>query len=152
MAGFVETIGVAHAASDSKTARKAETAIREHYLYLASSALSRNGARTSRADADEALTYLETLQAVVDANSDVFYYLAEIHKVKGEFQDAISMADQALGIHRGSRTDKAKIFYVKGEALMSLGNNSGAKSAFQNAAYGSYKQSAEHFLETLGTE
>ncbi|GMQ81630.1 MAG: hypothetical protein BMS9Abin05_1064 [Rhodothermia bacterium] len=151
MAGFVETIGVAQAASDSKTARSAEKAIREYYIFLASSALSRNGARTSSADADEALTYLETLQAIVDANSDVYYYLAEIYKVKGKFQDAVSMADQALGISRGSRTDKAKIYYVKGEALMSLGNNSDAKSAFQNAAYGSYKQSAEHFLETLGT-
>ena len=152
MAGFVETIGVAQAASDSKTARSAEKAIREYYIYLASSALSRNGNRTSSADADEALAHLETLQAIVDANSDVFYYLAVINKVKGEFQDAISMADQALSLHRGSRTDKAKIYYVKGEALMSLGNNSDAMSAFQNAAYGSYKQSAEHFLETLGTE
>ncbi|NIP53397.1 hypothetical protein GWN42_17115, partial [candidate division KSB1 bacterium] len=85
-------------------------------------------------------------------DSDVYYYLAEIHKVKGEFQQAISMADQALEIHRGSRTDKAKIYYVKGEALMSMGDNSGAKSAFQNAAYGSYKQSAEHYIETLGTD
>lgn len=152
MAGFVETIGVAQAASDSKTTRSAEKAIREYYIYLASSALSRNGTRTSSADADEALAHLETLQAIVDANSDVFYYLAVINKVKGEFQDAISMADQALSLHRGSRTDKAKIYYVKGEALMSLGNNSDAMSAFQNAAYGSFKQSAEHFLETLGTE
>ncbi|MCH8246383.1 MAG: hypothetical protein IH951_08250 [Bacteroidetes bacterium] len=152
MAGFVQTIGVALAASDTKTANSAEKAIRQHYIYLASSALSRNGVRTSSADADEALTHLETLLAVVDADSDVFYYLAEVHKIKGEFQDAVSMADQALDIHRGSRTDKAKIYYVKGEALMSLGNNSDAKSAFQNAAYGSYKQSAEHFLETLGTE
>ncbi len=152
IAGFVETIRIADAASDSKTSRKAETAIREHYIFIASSALSRNGARTSSSDADEAFTALETLQAVVEANADVFYYLAEIHKVRGEFQDAVSKADQALSVHRGSRTDKAKIYYVKGEALMSLGNNSGAMSAFQNAAYGSYKQSAEHFLETLGTE
>ena len=152
MAGFMETIGIAQAASDSKTTRKAEKAIREHYIFLASSTLSKNGARTSSADADEAMTYLETLQAVVDADADVFYYMAEIHKIKGEFQEAVSMADQALSVHRGSLTDKAKIYYVKGESLMSLGNNSGAMNAFQNAAYGSYKQSAEHFLETLGTD
>lgn len=150
--GYVETISHAQAESDTKTARTAEGAIRSHYVYLASTALNRNGARASRADAEEALGFLTTLQEYVEADSDVFYYLAEVHKVKGEFQDAVSSADQALAVHRGSRTDKAKIYYVKGEALMSIGDNSGAKSAFQNAAYGPYKTSAEHFLETLGTD
>jgi hypothetical protein len=55
-------------------------------------------------------------------------------------------------MHRGSLTDKAKIYYCLGEAQMSLGNNNEAKSAFRNAAYGPYKNSAEHFIETLGTE
>ena len=152
IAGFVETISVATAESDSKTARSAEEAIRGHYIFLASSTLSRNGSRASQADADEALGYITTLQAYIEADSDVYYYLAEIHKLKGEFQDAIEMADQALTMHRGSNTDKAKIYYVKGEALMSLGDTNGAKSAFQNAVYGPYKNSAEHYLETLGTE
>jgi len=150
--GYVETIAHAQAESDTKTARTAEEAIRQHFVYLASSALSRNGSRVSRNDADEALQSLVTLQEYVDADSDVFFYLATVHKVKGEFQDAVSLADQALAVHRGSRTDKAKIYYVKAEALMSIGDNSGAKSAFQNAAYGPYKTSAEHFLETLGTD
>ncbi len=149
--GYVETIGHAQAESDTKTARTAEDAIRQHYVYLASTALSRNGARASRADADEALAYLTTLQEYVEADAIVFYYLAVVHKVKGEFQDAVSSADQALAVHRGSLTDKAKIYYVKGEALMSIGDNSGARSAFQNAKFGPYKTSAEHYLETLGT-
>ncbi len=150
--GFVQTIERAQAESDTGTARAAENAIRDHYIYLASTALNRNGTRASRADADEALRALTILQGYVKADANVFYYLAEVHKVKGEFQDAVSSADQALAVHRGSRTDKAKIYYVKGEALMSIGDNSGARSAFQNAAYGPYKTSAEHYLETLGTD
>lgn len=148
---FAEAASKAKAASDSKTERKAKQAIREHFIFVASSALSRNGNRTSRADADEALEALLTLQNFVpDANSDVFYYMAEVHKVNGEFKEVVEMADKALAIHRGSRTDKAKIFYVKGEALVRLGNISGAKKAFKGAIFGSYKASAQHYIETLG--
>jgi len=151
VAAFVETISVAQAESDSKTARTAEDAVRGHYVFLASSALSRHGAGATRADAQEALDNLATMQQYVDADADTYYYLAEANKVMGEYQTAIELADKALEMHRGSLTDKAKIFYCKGEALMSLGNNDAAKSAFRNAAYGPYKNSAEHYIETLGT-
>ena len=149
---FAEAAQKAAAASDSKTERQATDAIRSHYIFVASTALSRNGNRTSRADADEALEALMTLQNfVAEDDADVLYYFAEVHKVNGEYQDAVDMADQALAIHRGSRTDKAKIYYVKGEALVALGNVSAAKEAFAGAVYGSYKASAEHYIETLGT-
>lgn len=149
---FAEAASKAAAANDSKTERQATQSIRDHYIFIASSALSRNGNRTSSADADEALEALMMLQNfVTEDDADIMYYFAEVHKVKGEYSDAVSMADQALALHRGSRTDKAKIFYVKGEALVALGNVSGAKEAFAGAAYGSYKASAEHYIETLGT-
>lgn len=152
MIAFAEAASKADAANDSKTARQAKTSIRDHYVFLAATALSRNGARTSSADADEAYEALMLLQNfVTEEDSDVLYYTAEINKVKGEYAEAVRFADQALAIHRGSRTDKAKIFYVKGESLVALGDTPGAKEAFQGAAFGSYKASAEHFLETLGS-
>ena len=52
-------------------------------------------------------------------------------------------------MHRGTASDKAKIWFTKGEALVALGNVDAAKEAFQNAAVGAYRQSAEHYLETL---
>ncbi len=152
IAAFAQTMEVATAASDTKTARQAEEAIRGHFVFLASSALSRNGARTGTADADEAMGYIEELLQYVEADADTYYYTAESQKVKGQFADAIASADQALAIHRGSRTDKAKIYFVKGESLMNSGDIEGAKEAFRNAAYGNYRASAEHYIETLGTE
>jgi tetratricopeptide (TPR) repeat protein len=149
---FVETISVANAESDTKTARSAEEAIRGYYVYQASSALSRNGNRASTSDADEALANLEEMQKYIEPDADAYYYMAEARKIKGQFQQAIELANKALEMHRGSLTDKAKIYYCLGEAQMSLGNNNEAKSAFRNAAYGPYKNSAEHFIETLGTE
>lgn len=152
IAAFAQTIEVATAQSDTKTARQAEEAIRGHYIFLASTALSRNGARTGSSDAEEAMGYIEALLQYVEADSDTYYYTAESQKVKGQFEDAVASADQALAIHRGSRTDKAKIYFVKGEALMNSGDINGAKEAFRNAAYGNYRASAEHYIETLGTE
>jgi len=149
---FAEAASRAEAANDSKTERQAKKAIRDHYIFIASTALSRNGARTSRADADEALEALMMLQNfVTEDDSDVFYYYAVVHNVNGEYQDAVTVADQAMAIHRGSRTDKAKLFYVKGEALMSLGKNNDAIEAFRGALFGSYKASAEHFIESLSS-
>lgn len=151
ISAFVQTVQVAEENADSQTARSASNSIRSQYVFRASSALARNGNRPRPADADEAIENLEALQQYVDADSDVHYYLAESYKVKGDFDTAIQHADQALEMSSGSATAKAKIFYVKGEALMSKGENSAAIAAFQNALYGSYRSSAQHYIETLGT-
>ncbi len=140
---------IASESKDSKTKRAAMDTIRDHFLFLASSTLSKEHPTAS--DGDKALAHLEMLQQYVEPDTDTYYYMAEAYKVKGQFQESIAMADKALALHRGSRTDKAKIYFVKGESLMSLQRYDEAKSAFRNAAYGSYRQSAQHYIETLGT-
>lgn len=151
IAAFAQTMEVATSGSDSQTARQAEDAIRGHYVYLASTALSRNGTRTGAADADEAMVHIEAMLQYVEPDADVYYYTAESQKVKGLYAESVASADQALAMHRGSRNDKAKIYFVKGESLMNMGNVADAKASFQNAAYGNYRASAEHYIETLGT-
>ena len=151
MASFQQAIEVGNANADRGTARTAENAIREHYVYLASTALSRTANGPTGADADEAMAHLDSMTGYVEADADVFYYRAVALNAKGQTADAIAAADQALELHRGSRTDKAKIYFVKGEAMMRSGNADGAREAFRNAAVGSYRASAEHFLEVLGT-
>ena len=133
---------------DRKTALTALGAIRDHFYFQASSAVSRRGAVA--ADADRALTALgELTKYIEEPDANYHYYSAVAYQIKGDFSDALGAADQALELHTGSRTDKAKIWFVKGEVLVALGDKDAAKVAFQNAAYGSYKPSAEHYLETL---
>ncbi|PIQ62843.1 MAG: hypothetical protein COV99_04970 [Bacteroidetes bacterium CG12_big_fil_rev_8_21_14_0_65_60_17] len=148
---YQKAIEVGNATADTQTARTAQQALRDQYVYLASSTLSNGSGNASRAQAQQALEYLDTLQTLVEPDADALYYMAEANKVLGNYGEAIRLADEALEIHRGSRTDKAKIYFVKGEALMSTGKASEARSAFENASYGSYRASAQHFLETLGT-
>ena len=134
-----------------KSAAAAERTVRGHYVYIASTALSSNNSNPTRANAQSALDALEELELYVEADADVFYYRAEAHKVMGDYAQAIEMADQALGVHRGSRADKAKIYFVKGEAHMLSGSNSEASDAFSNALFGSYKPLAQHYLDEINS-
>lgn len=146
IASFQQAMG----SREAKTSRAATNAIRDHFIYLASSALSRRGQTPTPADGNEAMQHLQAMQEYVEPDADAYYYMAEAHKAKGDFQLAVDHANKALDLHTGSRTDKAKIYFTKAEALMFLGNNQAAREAFQNASYGSYKPSAQHFLEQLG--
>ncbi len=134
-------------AKGRKTARAAATAIRDNLYFAASSRLGKSS--PSRADADAAIAALEASEEYVEPDADYYYYMAVARSVKGEHGQAVALANQGLEIHRGSRTDKAKIYFVKGEALMYSGDTEGAKAAFTNAAYGNYRASAQHYLETL---
>ncbi|MFT5142526.1 MAG: tetratricopeptide (TPR) repeat protein [Thalassolituus oleivorans] len=151
MTAFQAAIEIGNANQDRATARKAETAILEHFVFLASTALSRSASGASAADGDAALTHLAKVSTYVEPDADVMYYTAVAHQAKGQATDAIAAADKSLELHKGSRTDKAKIYFVKGEALMRAGDSAGARAAFQSAAVGSYRASAEHFIELLGT-
>ena len=133
---------------DTQALRAGEDGIRSHFNALASSALGRRS-EPSASDAREALAHLEELQLRVEPDANTYYYLAVAHNTLGDYEQAIGHADQALEIHRGGRTDAAKIHFVRGEALMYDGNIAAAKESFQNAAYGQYKGPAEHYIETL---
>ncbi len=147
LAKFQETIAAGDKYRDRETAGEAKERIREHFYYLASSAVSKQNA--SKSDADRALGALTSSKEYLEPDADYYYYTAVAYNIKGDYGQSVSMADQALGLHRGSKTDKAKIYFVKGEALMYAGDTAGAKAAFQNAAYGSYAASARHYLDTL---
>jgi tetratricopeptide (TPR) repeat protein len=149
MAAFQEAMEVGTANADRPTARKAENAIREHFVFLASSALSRNANGARASDADEALAALAKLEEYVSPDADVLYYTAVAYRAQGKNVEAAQKAEEALALHRGSQTDKAKIYFIMGEALMSSGDNPSAKAALEKAAVGTYRLSAEHLLGVL---
>ena len=136
---------------DRKSATAAERTVRGHYVYIASTALSSNNSNPTQANAQAALDALEEMELYVEADADVYYYRAEAYKTLNDYAQSIAMADQALEVHRGSRADKAKIYFVKGEALMFSGSNSEASDAFTNALFGSYKPLAQHYLDEINS-
>ena len=148
MAAYQQAIEVGEQ-SDPQIAQAAQNSIRGYYTHLASQALSRGGENVRSADAEEALGYLDEMEQYVEADADTYFYRATAANALGNYEQAIQYADQAISMHNGSRSDAAKLYFAKGEALMYMGNIAEAKAAFQNATYGSYKASAEHYLETL---
>ncbi len=137
------------AMDDRKSAQAAEATIRGHYLFTASSALTSNSGNPSRTDAQKAIDALDELELYVEADADVLYYRAEAFKAMGDYPKAIEAANTALELHKGSKSDKAKIYFVQGESLMYAGSNAEARVAFENAAFGSYKPLAEHYIQEL---
>ncbi len=140
-------LAVVNAPGDRKTSLTAEKRIRSHFISQASAALGKPN--PTPADADAALEALVSLSEYMEPDADVHYYTALAHYTKGEGESAVSSAQTALELHSGSRSDKAKIYYVLGEAYVSINDRGAARDAFQNATFGTWKQSAEHYLETL---
>lgn len=133
---------------DQKSARTAAEAIRDYHHAEASKLAARDP--LSSPDAQQIRSLIASMQEYgqqPDANS--FFYLGIAAKAQGNYDEAVSFADQAIQVHRGSRADQAKLHFLKGESLMLAGENALAKEAFTAAAFGSYKASAEHYLETL---
>ena len=135
--------------NDAEAVKSGESGIVDYYVFLASSAFEGKSEPTAN-DGREALKHLEKLQSTgLTLSADAYYYMAVAQNAIGNYAQAVAAADKALELHKGSKTDAAKIYFTKGEALMYGGNTAGAKEAFQNAAFGSYKSLAEHYIQTL---
>ena len=80
-------------------------------------------------------------------SADSYYRLAEASNKLSRYSDAVSYSNQALALEQGGNTDKAKIFFELGLANQMLDNKGEACSAFENAAYGSFKSPSEHKME-----
>ncbi len=140
-------LAVVNSPGDRKTSLTAEKRIRSHFISQASTVLGKPN--PTSADADIALGALASLSEYMEPDADTHYYTALAHYTKGEGESAVSSAQTALELHSGSRSDKAKIYYVLGEAYVSINDRGAARDAFENATFGTWKQSAEHYLETL---
>ena len=149
LAIFVEALEKASAANDRDAIQRSSDAIRGYYQPRASELLASAGETGNRTQARQVIELLEEMQEHVDADANTYYYLGAANNVLGEYQRAVELLDQGIELHTGSRTDAARFHFEKGEALRLMGNVAQAKEAYQNAAYGSYRQPAEHFIETL---
>jgi tetratricopeptide (TPR) repeat protein len=80
---------------------------------------------------------------------NVHYYMSHAFNMKGNHSKAIEHADQALSLDQGSRASKARIHFEKAEAYKNIGQFQNALDSYSQAAYGDFKQRAEHEMEVL---
>lgn len=81
--------------------------------------------------------------------SMVHFYLAYANNQLGKYPTALEHADKALALDQGSRSSRAKIHFERGEAYKRSGRLSEARDAYSEAAYGEFKQRAEHEIEEI---
>jgi tetratricopeptide (TPR) repeat protein len=80
-------------------------------------------------------------------SADANYRLAEAYNNRGEWGQGMKYARRALDLENGGRTSKAKIYFEIASAYKGQGQFNQACDAYSNAAYGQFKQQAEHQME-----
>jgi len=96
---------------------------------------------------DEAIKLLQRALKYDPQSPKAHYRLAEAYNKTQDWQKALDQAKKGLQYETGGKTDKAKIYYELATAYQGLGKKEEACSAFGNAAYGSFKASAEHQMQ-----
>ena len=79
----------------------------------------------------------------------VHFYLTYANNQLGNYAVALEHADKALALDQGSRSSRAKIHFERGEAYKHTGRMTEARDAYAEAAYGEFKQRAEHEIEEI---
>ncbi|MCW9707331.1 tetratricopeptide repeat protein [Fodinibius salsisoli] len=126
--------------NNNQIVARAQSAAADELVYRGSQANQNNSY-------SEAITLLNRALEYDDASSDAYFRLAEAYNGQQNWQQAVSAANKALELSNGGRTDKAKTYFALGTAYQGLGQSSDACDAFTNAAYGTFKSSAEHKME-----
>lgn len=135
-----KAIEIGTTSNDKGTVRKAEQSASEYFTFrganLTQDKVFKEGERMLRS----ALVYDNT-------NPDTYYRLAENYNKQSRFQEAIDMANEALKYEKGGKSASAKIYFELGTAYKYLGNKARACESLENAAFGSFTQSARYEME-----
>lgn len=140
MSWYDQAIAIAIQVNDSEVERLASESAHGDLLFRGAKAI----------EAGNLTNAIELLKLSLDyfsKSSDSYYRLAEASNKLSRYSDAITYSNQALALEQGGNTDKAKIFFELGLANQMLDNKGEACSAFESAAYGSFKSPSEHKME-----
>ena len=138
-------IEVGNETGNTRVTGLASSRIRDEFLARASKAL--NAQNPTSSQVQTALDALDEMQQYVDPNAQSLFYRARALFEQGQYQQAVSTAQEGLSMHQGSRSDAAKYHFIVAESQMNLGNTQTACQTFQQAAYGDYQARAQHYLK-----
>jgi tetratricopeptide (TPR) repeat protein len=140
VAMFKKAIEVGQQNNQSQIANKAQSALHEELVFRGSKAIeNKNFGRA-----------LDLLTRALEWDSStpaVHFRLAQAYNKQQEWQQAAEHAQQGLDYESGGKSERAKIYYELGMAYKGMGEKEQACSAMKNAAFGSFKNTAEHQME-----
>lgn len=109
--------------------------------------VARGGNLVNSKDYTNAIAMLEKALEYTPESADANYWLAKAYNSRGDWDKALNYGQKAIELENGGRTSKAKIYFEIATAYKGKGNYSNACSNFSNAAYGQFRQSAQHQME-----
>lgn len=141
-----EAIVAANAASNGDIKEQSTTALLN---LIAEDGNLLLGKTPTRATAQTAMNRLTAADSLLATNATAKLYHARAQAALGNYQEAIAAAEAGLALSPPDRNDQAALHFAKGEALRLAGNTDAAKSAYQLAVYGDYRDLAQHYVDTL---
>lgn len=139
-ANIEKTIEIGTTSNDKSTVRKAEETASEYFTFRGANLTQDKAFKEGEKMLKNALVYDRE-------NPNTYYRLAENYNKQSRFQEAIDMANEALKYEKGGKSASAKIYFELGTAYKYLGNKARACESFENAAFGSFTQSARYEME-----
>lgn len=140
MAAYDKAIEVANRVGDNGTVRRASRS--------AASFLTTRGAELNEQQRHEqALEVLDRAVEYDNTLAEAHYRIAVAYNKLGEWNQALTAAQQALEHETGGRGDQAKIYFEIGTSYKNQDNKEAACNAFANAAYGDFSDPARHQME-----
>lgn len=123
------------AANDTDKVQKASTMALEYFRAAGSKASQEN-------KLDDALALLNRSAKYGD-DKDLFYFLADVHNKKNEFDAGAEFAQKGLNMETGDAEAKAKFYYQLAVAQVGKGQVTEACASFKNALYGPFAEAAK---------
>jgi tetratricopeptide (TPR) repeat protein len=125
----------AKAVNDTDKVQKASTMALEYFRAAGSKASQEN-------KLDDALALLNRSAKYGD-DKDLFYFLADVHNKKNEFDAGAGYAQKGLDMETGDAEAKAKFYYQLAVAQVGKGQVTEACASFKNAMYGPFAEASK---------
>jgi tetratricopeptide (TPR) repeat protein len=93
---------------------------------------------------EDVIKYIELALEFNNEDPDLYYILASVNNLLGNYDKAIERAKSALAYEADDAVKEARIYYELANALKEKGENEKACDAYKKAAYGDYKTNAEY--------
>jgi tetratricopeptide (TPR) repeat protein len=125
-------LGKVKAANDEAKIKQASTLALEYFRG--------NGSKANQAEKlDDALTLLTKASKYGD-DKDLFYYFADVHNKKKEYDKGIEYAQKGLALETGAAEAKAKYYFQQALGQEGKGQVADACESFKNAMFGPFAE------------
>lgn len=140
LASFDRAIQLALQTGDEQTERESEAAARDMLVFHSAKLIEAGQAR-------RAVPHLERSLQYDSEHAATYYRMAEAHNLMGNWDQAITAANESLKYESGGRVDRAKIYFELGTAYKNKGNVQLSCDNYRQAAFGGFRSAAEHQIE-----